>query len=409
MRCVASARRGRIDAPRWLALWHLASLDAPTVAVVWSMGFAWAAGVRLPAWVGFLLALAVWAVYVADRLLDVRAGLRSSETGRLRERHSFHWRHRRVLLPLAVTAACCAVALIADWMPAVARERDSLLAVASLAYFARVHSGRGPRPFLLPLLTKELLVGVLFTLGCALPAAGRLLATPHASLWPLGCAAAFFALLAWLNCHAIDCWESRTPYRIAGRPTSLNSVSAVAGKGFTSCGDYKKRSSGAKEAAEKGKTAAESRELAPAGAKAHVHFATFAARLKSCPFTKPLQIAIKASLCAASKARLILCAFAARLNSRTDIKQLEISPWCAGCLLAVASFALAFLFSALHPRTAALLLAGAASALLLAVLDLKRRRLSPVALRAAADLVLLTPAWLLFVHGMPWAIAWVGR
>ena len=66
---------GRFDAPAPLALWHLASLDAPTVAVTWSLAFAWAAQVRLPGWIPLLLALACWAVYVADRLLDARAAL----------------------------------------------------------------------------------------------------------------------------------------------------------------------------------------------------------------------------------------------------------------------------------------------------------------------------------------------
>jgi hypothetical protein len=48
-----------------------------------------------------------------------------------------------------------------------------------------------------------------------------------------------------------------------------------------------------------------------------------------------------------------------------------------------------------HPRSAALLAAGAAAALLLAMLDRVRGRLTPVALRAAADLALLTPLLLL--------------
>ncbi len=82
-----------------LRLWHLASLDAPTVAVVWSFAFAWSAGIKLPDWVSALLVLAVWPVYVIDRLLDARAGLRSQNLDRLRERHLFHWRHRRLLLP----------------------------------------------------------------------------------------------------------------------------------------------------------------------------------------------------------------------------------------------------------------------------------------------------------------------
>lgn len=64
---------GRVlDAPLLLRYWHLSSLDAPTVAVVWSLGFAWAAGVRLPVWIPILLALVAWAVYIGDRLLDAR-------------------------------------------------------------------------------------------------------------------------------------------------------------------------------------------------------------------------------------------------------------------------------------------------------------------------------------------------
>lgn len=276
-----------------LVLWHLASLDAPTVAVVWALGFAWAAGVRLAAWVPPLLALTVWAVYVFDRLLDARAALRAAEMGRLRERHFFHWRHRRILLPLGVVAACGAGVLILVFMPMAARARDSVLAATSLAYFARVHAGHRSRPFLSVLLTKELLVGVLFTAGCALPALGAL-RTAHVALWPVACAVAFFAPLAWLNCHAIDRWESR-------------------------------------------------------------------------------------------------------MERRTGI-----SIGASARLFAVCSLLTGAAVAWAYPRMGALLAAGAVSALLLALLDRKRDRLSPVTLRAAADLVLLAPAPLL-------ALAWLAR
>lgn len=286
------AVRRESAALRPLVLWHLASFDAPTVAVAWSLGFAWASGVRLAAWVPLLLALTVWAVYVFDRLLDARSALRAAETDRLRERHYFHWRHRRVLLPLAVVAACAAAGLILTFMPVVGRERGSVLAAMSLVYFARVHSGRRRRPFLSALLTKELLVGLLFTAGCALPAFGALRAA-HDSLWPLACAAGFFAPLAWLNCHAIDNWESR-----------------------------------------------------------------------------------------------------ARDERRSSFS--------AASLLVACGFLLALPVSISHPRVGALLAAGAVSALLLALLDRKRDSLSPVALRAAADLALLAPVPLL-------ALAWLAR
>jgi len=277
------AAERRFDAPGLLRFWHLASFDAPTVAVVWTLAFAWAGHVRLPVWIPVLLALTAWAVYIADRLLDAHAAQRISNLQGLRERHLFHHRHRRLLAPLAVAAACGAACIVFTLMPAPVRERDSVLGAAALAYFTGVHSSRGfswqnlwgnSRVF-----RKELLVGVLFTAACALPALSRAAAQGWMAVWPLFAAAVFYALLAWLNCHAIDRWESERP---------------------------------------------------------------------------------------ASKSRI---------STRA-------------CILAIAGLLVA---CNLQPRPAALIAAGAGSALLLALLDHLRGRLTPLALRAGADLVLLTP------------------
>ena len=273
-----------------LRLWHLSSLDAPTVAVVWSLGFAWAAGVRLPPAIPILRALVVWAVYITDRLLDARAALGIARRElpldrRLRERHYFHWRYRWIFLTLAAVSAGAALWMAFEWMPRAAREPDSVLAAASLAYLARVHTGHRLRPFLSRFMSKELLVGILFAGGCALPAAGMLWAMPHASPERLVGPAAFFAGLAWLNCHAIDRWES--------------------------CPD-------------------------PSG--------------------------------------------------RSLIFPSAISIGAAG---------VAIFLSAAFPHAAQLVAAGGVSAWLLALLDRRRGRICPVELRAAADLVLLTPAVLI--------------
>ena len=171
---ILSRTTGIFQAPAPISLWHLASLDAPTVALVWSLAFAWAAHVVLPLWVPTLLVLAVWSVYITDRLLDARAGLRDASLHRLRDRHLFHWRHRRILLPLAAAAAAAAAWMIFTLMPPIARERNSVLAAASLVYFTRVHTGRKLSPLLPKLFSKELLVGVLFTAGCALPILSRI-------------------------------------------------------------------------------------------------------------------------------------------------------------------------------------------------------------------------------------------
>lgn len=280
------------DAPAPLRLWHLASIDAPSVAVVWALGFAWAAGITVPPWAMLLLVLATWTVYVADRLLDARTALRSGSTHRLRLRHHFHWHHRRILIPLALAAGCTAAAIVIALMPATARERNTVLAAAALAYFTRVHSrslaGENrklsqpliPQSFRFPL--KELLVAILFTAACALPAFSRLPAASTA--WPLAATIAFFALVAFVNCHAIEQWESNS------NPSARSQTFFLAG------------------------------------------------------------------------------------------------------LLGLLGISLAALLFPFHPRPAELLAAGAASALLLALLDLMRNRLTPLALRVAADLVLLTPA-----------------
>jgi hypothetical protein len=279
-------REGRLwNATALLHAWHLASLDAPTVAVVWALGFAWAARVRLPAWVLAVLALVVWTIYVSDRLLDARKGFHSGQTDRLRERHLFHWRLRRVFVPLAVLAAIAAAGLVLAFMPVVAEERDTVMAAAALVYLTRIHAGRGDslqRGWLAGrVATKEFLVGVVFAAGCALPAWNCAPARGVAIAIPT----AFFAALAWLNCSAIERWES------------------------------------AKDG--------------------------------------PLIAGIAAGL-------------------------------------ALAGAAIAVLIGGHLPRPAALTLAGSVAALLLALLDRMRSRIAPLTLRAAADLVLLTPLALLW-------------
>ena len=60
-------------------------------------------------------------------------------------------------------------------------------------------------------------------------------------------------------------------------------------------------------------------------------------------------------------------------------------------VIALAGLLLSLFLSSAQPRSAALLVTGAAAALQLALIDNLRSRLTPVALRTAADLALLTP------------------
>ena len=280
-----------LDFPAPLHLWHLASMDAPSVAVVWSLAFAWAMNVRLPAWVPLLLALGTWTVYVGDRLLDARTGLQNGNRSHLRERHYFHWRHRRILLAVAACASCAVLVIIFERMPLAARNRNSILAAAALAYFSGVHAGNRMPEWLRRLFSKELLVGVLFTAGCMLPTFSRMGLSTNvtASRWPLIVSAIFFAAVAWLNCRAIECWESGNTFQV----------------------------------------------------------------------------------------------------------------FFAACILGQAGILLVGLIGPILFRTGALLAAGTASALLLALFDSKRHRFTPLALRALADVVLLTPALLIWIGTHP--------
>jgi hypothetical protein len=257
------------------------------------MGFAWAAGVSLPVWTLIVLALVAWTVYVGDRLLDARAGLREHTVHHLQERHYFHWRHRRILIPMAGVAGFVAAWMVLQLLPHSAVKRDSIVAVATLAYFSGVHSRlRLPR-LLSQLLSREFLVGVLFTAGCALPVLTRLNLRPalDSSLPLLLLPMAFYAVLAWLNCRAIGRWESAS---------------------------------------------------------------------NESPQTGVLGVAVT---------------------------------------LAGAGLLAASIFLPSQPRCSALLVAGAISSLMLAGLDRLRHRMDALALRAMADLALLTPLFLLISAG----------
>ena len=185
-------------------------MDAPTVAVVWACALAWTAHVRPAAGTLVALALAVWAIYVFDRLLDGRAGFDSVGHPSLRERHYFHWRHRRTLAGLAAIAIAAAAWLVLPSLGPGALRSDGAVAAATVFYFGGVHSRtaalRGMLARAGALVSREFVVGTIFIAGCVLPA---LTATRHDAAYPFALAgpACALAALAWLNVRAIGHWE----------------------------------------------------------------------------------------------------------------------------------------------------------------------------------------------------------
>lgn len=181
--------------------WHLLSLDAPTVAVLWAWSLARAAGVEASPATLAVLGIGTWLIYIADRLLDGRSPERRSE---LRERHFFHLRHTRTML-IAAGAACVPLLFLIAVMPAGARRENAWIFAVMLAYSAVVHQRLVRIHF-----PRELAVGVVFACACAVPAwsgSGEL----RGQLVTL---TAVFAALCFLNCTAIHAWEHpRDPRR----------------------------------------------------------------------------------------------------------------------------------------------------------------------------------------------------
>ena len=139
-----------------LHAWHLLSLDAPTVAVLWTAFFTHAHHRSLPSSELAALFLFVWLLYVADRLLDAwrcsgKAQNRSSRTtvsASLMPRHRFHLKHRRAFLAVAILAAAMLVPL--TWrLPAPDLRLDLSLAAAlvsgSCSSTSSLRAARCPR------------------------------------------------------------------------------------------------------------------------------------------------------------------------------------------------------------------------------------------------------------------------
>jgi hypothetical protein len=189
-----------------LVLWHLMSLDAPAVAVVWTWFAARVTRTALPAATLIAMGLAVWVLYAADRLLDTRALDPIGDPGEFEARHFFHHRHRTAFA-LGIVAASVALALL---LPRLAPDSIHLyLTEAALmaGYFLLIHATprrAGRRHIALP---KELMVGPFFAAATFIPTVARHPGTRLALLPD----AVLFAALCCLNCLFIYAWEHPEP------------------------------------------------------------------------------------------------------------------------------------------------------------------------------------------------------
>ena len=178
--------------PWWL--WpNVLALDAPTVAVVWQRFLGWAFDSPVPAVASVVLGLTVWSIYLADRWWDARSGPVHQP------RHTFAAAHPGLIV-VSAAAALLVSAGFTFTLPVEYFTVGGIVAVLVAAYFGLVHllkpntvTARGG---------KEMLVGLLFAAGVAVP----LVAAGHDIVRWLP-ATAGFGVICWLNCRVIDRWE----------------------------------------------------------------------------------------------------------------------------------------------------------------------------------------------------------
>jgi hypothetical protein len=202
-----AAEQGRV--PVWL-LPHVLGLDAPVVAAVWQRFFGAAFGVGVPLDATVSLVTVVWCIYLLDRQWDTRGPTHPNT-----DRHRFAAVHPWLLTTLAAVAFLAGLGSVAFLT-----VRTILIglgvAVAVGGYMVAVHglkSRIGYRGW------KELLVGVVFAAGVAVP----LLAGAGSFDWLP--AVGSFGMACWWNCRLIDRWEEgRTTGRTVGRAIGLGAA-----------------------------------------------------------------------------------------------------------------------------------------------------------------------------------------
>jgi len=167
------------------------------VAVLWLLLFSESLRVRVPRTEMAVLAMAVWLIYVADRILD---SFRESEREPLAPRHRFYREHRA-----AFVAPFCVILLLAAWMAWTKLDERTLcsgvaLAAIVAAYFGVVHLSGSLAQHWFP---KELAVALLFCAGTCLPVFVRVRSISIPDIATL----IGFVLVAWMNTALIEYTE----------------------------------------------------------------------------------------------------------------------------------------------------------------------------------------------------------
>ena len=178
--------------PPWLWM-NVTSLDAPLVALVWQDFLARLYPVVLYPAGRWALGLTVWAIYLADRLLDVRHEDNGNETSR----HRFYRRNWRLGRNLLALVSCADLLVTFLWLrPAV--FGNGLLVAAGVAVYLGVFPAERIQGT-----WKQPAAAVLFTTGVFLVAWTGMQRATHNLGWP----AATFCALCLGNLVLVETWE----------------------------------------------------------------------------------------------------------------------------------------------------------------------------------------------------------
>jgi hypothetical protein len=188
-----------------LSLWHLLSFDAPTVAALWTWFIASANHIHLSLASTLSMALAVWMLYAADRLMDAcLLDINPTRLKGLEARHYFHNRHRTAFLA-GILVCSIALSALLPYLNAVAIRLYLILGGLVAGYFLLIHatSSDAAQQKVAHRLPKEIAVGLCFAAATFISTVAR---SPDLRL-PLLPIALVFAALCSLNCLFIYAWE----------------------------------------------------------------------------------------------------------------------------------------------------------------------------------------------------------
>lgn len=176
-------------------LWpNLLSLDAVCVALLWQQLFASAAAVDVEPAERIALGLAVWIIYILDRVFDTGGNVSPPST-----RHQFYLRYRPFSIAVSQLALGTEIFVCASFGKQMLLAGTALSLIVAV-YFFGIHFHPGMRRFL----PKEAVVALVFSTGTALVTFTKCSLTVS-----LAASVLLFAAICLLNCTSIECFEYR--------------------------------------------------------------------------------------------------------------------------------------------------------------------------------------------------------